>query len=461
MNVICTSTNTFKISIFCSLFVLYVFVLIISTFECGRVYKSPIITAIESGASNVSIAGENSMIHLPSGVSRSAMTRFGHSTKQTTSQKANHKEPIHTPSPMSKWTKGLLLLAPIALPNFALAQEPAKSNGPAQAPQVQTTPPAVISETDFQKQLQTTQTKIDALDAALKSQKTSIEALAARLSKIEKEVGYEQFAALKQAAITKAQDATFILNLMTTRTESTPSGTITYMSIGKSISGTVVKDQNGKIALFSAWKPLKEAQKSNPDLKLKLVFEPTATDSTRIESDSKLLKNGTLKNYSEQFDLALLEVPTDNKALTQRLEAVALPLENYVGKSFQPGTEALAIGRPFGFPRYVTQGIISDHDKDGSRKHNSVSNQFPKLWTDTGIANGSEGGPLLGFNWEKKQWDVMGIVSSGTNEVMNYAVPVDVVSSFLQQRGYQTVDLKDPAQAKVAEDYHKLDQAKQ
>jgi hypothetical protein len=44
---------------------------------------------------------------------------------------------------------------------------------------------------------------------------------------------------------------------------------------------------------------------------------------------------------------------------------------------------------------------------------------------------------------------------------MNYAVPVDVVSSFLQQRGYQTVDLKDPAQAKVAEDYHKLDQAKQ
>jgi hypothetical protein len=409
------------------------------------------------------------MIQLSHPVSHVAVTKFGKRAVRPNAKTAAAQTPqdIKTQSTknqsfMSKWTKGLLLLAPLALPNVAIAQEPAKTNGPAQAPQVQTTPPVAVAETDLNQLLQTTQAKIDTLDTALKSQKAVIEALATRLGKITKEVGFEQFAALKQAAITKAQDATFTLNLMTQRTE----GTFTYMSIGKTISGTVVKDQNGKIALITAWKPLKEAQKTNPDLKLKLVFEAlsnkTTEDQGRIEANSKLLKTtNPLKNYSEQFDIALIEVPTDNKALTQRLDAIALPLENYVGKTFQPGTEALAIGRPFGFPRYVTQGIISDHDKDGTRKLNNVSTQFPKLWTDTGIANGSEGGPLLGFNWEKKQWDVMGIVSSGTNEVMNYAVPVDVISSFLQQRGYQTVDLTDPVQAKVAEEYNKLDQAKQ
>ncbi len=130
------------------------------------------------------------MIHLSSGVSHSVVTRFGQRKRKEASQNTNQNELIPThrsiSSPINKWTKGLLLLAPFALPNFTLAQEPAKNNGPSQAPQVQTTSPVSSTDTDFQKQLLATQSKIDTLDAALKSQKTAIEALAARLRKLKK-----------------------------------------------------------------------------------------------------------------------------------------------------------------------------------------------------------------------------------------------------------------------------------
>jgi hypothetical protein len=161
---------------------------------------------------------------------------------------------------------------------------------------------------------------------------------------------------------------------------------------------------------------------------------------------------------SNALDIAIMELPQD-EAIMKKLQAVALPLENYLGKPIAAGTETLAVGPHFDMVRYTTQGIVSDHDRDGVRKNGNQEKMFPMIWTDAGSNEGCFGSPLLGYNWESKQWDVIGMTNNKQNDLMTSAVPMETIQAFLFKRGYHTADAKDEKQMKIVSQVHQRDVA--
>lgn len=315
--------------------------------------------------------------------------------------------------------------------------------------------PASDNKTDDTKKLealdqllQTNAKQIDSLDGRLKAQQKQLDNFDTIMKAIQGRTTYEAFVKSKHQAIQKAQAAQFLISLPEVKTEN---GT-TYTVYSKSAPGWVAKDNNGKLVLLTSATELKDTiEKNGKQPEFELSFANTSFKTTLAK---KLPGDQSAYSYSQ--GLAILELPTDEKILA-KLKTVALPIPNYVGKKIASGTETLAVGPQFDMLRYATQGIVSEHDIDGVRKHGSQEKQFPAIWTDAGTNTGSFGAPLLGYNWESNQWDVIGMSVGKKNDLMSIAVPTDVIQIFLQKRGYETVDAKDKKQvsqmkALIAED---------
>jgi serine protease Do len=116
------------------------------------------------------------------------------------------------------------------------------------------------------------------------------------------------------------------------------------------------------------------------------------------------------------FDLALLKIPTQKEFKFTR---VFLPAED----DLRQGDLSFAIGNPLGLSRSVTQGIISNKNR------NMRGQVFYQ--TTAQINPGNSGGPL--FNGKGQ---VIGVNSLkiGGGEGLGFAIPVHYVKDFLRSR---------------------------
>ena len=152
------------------------------------------------------------------------------------------------------------------------------------------------------------------------------------------------------------------------------------------------------------------------------LFTPgeTALDRTKIAKVRIVAVNPYL-------DLALLKV-----ALPEGLVARPLPLA--AGESAQQGQNVFAIGNPLGLERTVSEGIISQ------TRRNFEGMIF--LQTTTPVNPGNSGGPLLNLRGE-----VIGVINMKAGfftEGLSFAIPVDTLRFFLQNRDTFAYDKDNP-----------------
>ena len=114
-------------------------------------------------------------------------------------------------------------------------------------------------------------------------------------------------------------------------------------------------------------------------------------------------------------DLALLKIEDATSALDHV----------YLGSvdRIDTGQDVFAIGNPLGLTRTVSQGIIS------TKNRNFEGRLY--IQTTTDINPGNSGGPLFALNGE-----VIGVTSMGYLFLggLNFAIPVDVVKRFIENR---------------------------
>ncbi len=129
-------------------------------------------------------------------------------------------------------------------------------------------------------------------------------------------------------------------------------------------------------------------------------------------------------------DLALLQI-TDKDA--PKFHSVPLAADP---KQLEVGDRVFAIGSPLGLERTVTEGIVS------TRKRQMEGALY--LQTSTPINPGNSGGPLFNLRGE-----VVGVtnmkISSGEN--LGFAIPVDRVMHFLENRDAYAYDNDNPSNA--------------
>ena len=97
----------------------------------------------------------------------------------------------------------------------------------------------------------------------------------------------------------------------------------------------------------------------------------------------------------------------------------------YLGEmaEIEAGQEVFAIGNPLGLTRTVSQGIVS------TKNRNFEGRLY--IQTTTDINPGNSGGPLFNLKGE-----VIGVTSMGYMFMggLNFAIPVDVVRRFIDNR---------------------------
>lgn len=126
------------------------------------------------------------------------------------------------------------------------------------------------------------------------------------------------------------------------------------------------------------------------------------------------------------FDLALLKIPPQEKLKFTQV---------YLGSSSQlrSGDPVFAVGNPLGLERSVSQGIIS-------AKNRSMEG-LVYLQTTAEINPGNSGGPLFNLKGE-----VIGVTNMKVQfgEGLGFAIPIDHVKQFLQDRDAFAYDKDNP-----------------
>jgi len=124
-------------------------------------------------------------------------------------------------------------------------------------------------------------------------------------------------------------------------------------------------------------------------------------------------------------DLALLKIEDADKRFTYA----------YLGNmgEIEAGQEVFAIGNPLGLTRTVSQGIVS------TKNRNFEGRLY--IQTTTDINPGNSGGPLFNLKGE-----VVGVTSMGYLYMggLNFAIPVDVVKRFIENRDAFAYDEDNP-----------------
>lgn len=336
-----------------------------------------------------------------------------------------------------------LLPGAVALPRPLLAQEPASI-------QVATATDSPERLSALAKLAAEQKTLLEGLSSRQADQAKALEVMQKKLAILSNETQYEAFAKGKLEAIQRVQAAQFILN---DRMEGTTPEGNKYFAIG-STAGWVAKDKDGKVFLLGCAHGVRESYEKNPKVEFEVLLGAEQFKTTL----TKNLPAG-LKPYSEALDICYLDIPED-PALKEKLSKLAIPVADLITRKLTPGTEALAIGSPLDTIRYVTEGIISEHDQNGRRKNGGVTSSFPTIFTDSGTNSGNSGGPLIAFNWDTDTWEVVASTVAKDPTSFHYAIctPMEAFQAFLHQRGLHTLDRTSPQALERAEQIVDVDQ---
>ena len=140
------------------------------------------------------------------------------------------------------------------------------------------------------------------------------------------------------------------------------------------------------------------------------------------------IENVEIISVNPFFDLALIKLPPQKDL---KLRSVVLGSLEDVSS----GEGVFAVGNPLGLERSVSQGIVSN------RNRNIEGLIF--LQTDAAINPGNSGGPLFNL-----QGEVIGVTSRGARADMadnlGFAIPVSYVKDFLRNREAFSYDKENP-----------------
>jgi len=136
--------------------------------------------------------------------------------------------------------------------------------------------------------------------------------------------------------------------------------------------------------------------------------------------------NAKLVAADQETDLAVLKV--DRKGLKAA--------EFGSTKDLQVGEPAIAIGSPFGFEHTVTSGIISALNRNvtiPNERTGGNATYTNLIQTDASINPGNSGGALSDSSGKVIGINTLIISSSGTNEGVGFAIPVETAKSVADQ----------------------------
>ena len=146
-------------------------------------------------------------------------------------------------------------------------------------------------------------------------------------------------------------------------------------------------------------------------------------DSAEVQLRDHSRWSARLVGYAPDYDLAVLKVD----APANRLAPIT------IGNSddLRVGQKVFAIGNPFGLDHTLTTGVISGLD----RVIMSVSEQPIEgvIQTDAAINPGNSGGPLLDSAGRLIGVNTVIYSTSGANQGVGFAVPVDTVNRIVPQ----------------------------
>jgi S1-C subfamily serine protease len=123
-------------------------------------------------------------------------------------------------------------------------------------------------------------------------------------------------------------------------------------------------------------------------------------------------------------DLALLKVLNRHEGFP------ALPMGD--ANAIEPGDIVVAIGNPLGFGHTVTQGVISQTDRELQGVTGEGERAVRFIQTDTAMNPGSSGGPLITLSGA---WVGVNTLSAVAAQGIGFAVPSSQVQDFLDRLG--------------------------
>ena len=150
------------------------------------------------------------------------------------------------------------------------------------------------------------------------------------------------------------------------------------------------------------------------------------------QSGEELLKknfdNVRIVATGGNLDLALLKI--------EGLETTGFPIVP-LGESIElnQGDRVFAIGSPLGLERSVSEGIVS--------LRNRIISDRIHIQTTAEISPGNSGGPLFNYRGEVVGVNNMKVVSQGA-EGLGFAIPVQTLKTFLQNRDAYAFDPRNP-----------------
>jgi serine protease Do len=151
----------------------------------------------------------------------------------------------------------------------------------------------------------------------------------------------------------------------------------------------------------------------------------TVFEKTERGYEQKHYKKVKIIALNPFVDLALLKIEEADKPFTYA----------YLGamSRVEVGEDVFAIGNPLGLTRTVSQGIVS------TKNRNFEGRLY--IQTTTDINPGNSGGPLFNLRGE-----VIGVTSMGYLFLggLNFAIPVDVVKRFVENRDAFAYDEDNP-----------------
>ena len=150
------------------------------------------------------------------------------------------------------------------------------------------------------------------------------------------------------------------------------------------------------------------------------------------QSGEELLKknfdNVRIVATGGNLDLALLKIEGE--------EITGFPIVP-LGQSIElnQGDRVFAIGSPLGLERSVSEGIVS--------LRNRIISDRIHIQTTAEISPGNSGGPLFNYRGEVVGVNNMKVVSQGA-EGLGFAIPVQTLKTFLQNRDAYAFDPRNP-----------------
>lgn len=137
-------------------------------------------------------------------------------------------------------------------------------------------------------------------------------------------------------------------------------------------------------------------------------------------------------NDRREFDADVLLADKQSDLAVLKLRGVSdLPaIKLRPSKDVEVGDLVLAIGNPFGVGQTVSSGIISGLARSGGAMGNARS-YF--IQTDAPINPGNSGGALVDMQGELVGINTSILTRSGGSNGIGFAIPADLVASFLQQ----------------------------